>query len=401
MRAGQEAILAEMRRWGYRFVVTPTLEREDTLAVGLGPDQRRRLFKFADGDGALLAVVGEKTIPVARLASTGLRGTPLPLRLCYAASVLANDAGRFSNRRETHQAGAELIGARGPVADAEVIALAVRCLDAAGLGRYQVDVGHSEFFHGLLAGLRLDPEVEVGVRQALAGHDFVALEKLLAKTTVGRVERQLLLRFPALRGGPEILDAASGLVSNRRSETALLELRRVHDLLAAHGLGESVKLDLGAIRNFDYYTGVTFEAYGPDLGRPLAAGGRYDHLLERFGRPAAATGFVLHLDLVAEAIARSGRRATLPRIDAAVCWTAAGLEPALRLATSLRLFGMRAVVDSEARGLPGARTWLGQVGAANLLHCAGRERVAWVNPAGRLRRLPAEQVVARLAGESS
>jgi ATP phosphoribosyltransferase regulatory subunit len=398
MRAGQEAILAEMRRWGYRFVVTPTLEADDALAVGLGPEQRRKLFKFADADGALLAIVGEKTVPVARLAAGGLRGSPLPLRLCYAASVLANDAGRFSNRRETHQVGAELIGAGGAVADAEVIALAVRCLDAAGLGRYQVDVGHSEFFQGLLAGLRLEREVEEGVKQALAGRDFVALEKLLAKTPVGRAERQLLLRFPALRGGPEILDAAGGLVSNRRSETALAELRRVHGLLAAHGLGEAVKLDLGAIRDFDYYTGVTFEAYGPDLGRPLAAGGRYDRLLERFGRPAAATGFVVHLDLVAEAIARSGRRPSLPRLDAAVCWTAAGLEPALRLAASLRLFGMRAVVDSEPRGLPGARTWLGQVGAANLLHCAGGDRVAWVNPAGRLRRLPAEQVVARLAG---
>jgi ATP phosphoribosyltransferase regulatory subunit len=398
MRAGQEAILAEMRRWGYRFVVTPTLESDQALAVGLGPEQRRKLFKFADADGSLLAIVGEKTVPVARLAAGGLRSAPLPLRLCYAASVLANDRGRFSSRRETHQAGAELIGAAGPVADAEVIALAVRCLDAAGLGRYQVDVGHSEFFHGLLAGLRLDPEVELAVKSALAGRDFVALEQLLSATRIGSAERELLLRFPALRGGPEIIDAARGLAANRRSEKALAELARVFELLGAHGLGENVNLDLGAIRDFEYYTGVTFEAYGPDLGRPLAAGGRYDRLLERFGRPAPATGFVVHLDLVAEAIARSGRRPALPRIDAAVCWTAAGIRPALRLAASLRLFGMRAVVDSEARGLPAARTWLGQVGAVNLLHCTGEGRVAWVNAAGRTRKLPPEQVVGQLAG---
>ena len=400
MRAGQEAILAEMRRWGYRFVVTPTVEAEESLAAGLGPEQRRRLFRFADADGTLLAVVGEKTIPVARLAAGGLRARPLPLRLCYAASVLANDAGRFSNRRETHQAGAELIGAAGPVADAEVIALAVRCLDAAGLDRYQVDVGHSEFFHGLLAGLELDAGVEAGVKRALAGRDFVALEQLLAGTRVGRAERQLLLRFPALRGGPEILDAAGGLVSNRRSEAALAELRRVHELLDAHGLGAAVRLDLGAIRDFDYYTGVTFEAYGPDLGRPLAAGGRYDRLLGRFGRPAPATGFVVYLDLVAEAIARAGRRPSLPRLDAAVCWTAPGLVAALRLAASLRLFGMRAVVDSEPRALAPARAWREQVGAVNLLHCPGPDRVAWATASTRLRRLPPEQVVARLAGAS-
>src|ERR1700738_2101665 len=285
MRSGQEAILAEMRRWGYRFVVTPTLESEGVLSLGLGPEQRRRLFKFADADGSVLAIVGKRPVRFARLAASGLRASRLPLRLCYAASVLGNDGGRFSSRREKHQAGAELIGAPGSVADAEVIALAVRCLDAAGLGRYQVDVGHAEFFQGLLAGLRLVPGVEEGVKQALAARDFVALEKLLAATPLRSAEQELLLRFPALRGGAEILEAAAGLVANRRSEIALEELAHVHELLGAHGLGEVVNLDLGAIRDFDYYTGVIFEAYGPDLGRPLAAGGRYDGLLERFGRP--------------------------------------------------------------------------------------------------------------------
>src|SRR5205085_117776 len=115
----------------YRFVVTPTLESVDALALGLGPEQQRRLFKFADADGSLIALVGEKTIPVARLAAGQLRSAPLPLRLCYAASVVSNDGGRFANRRETHQVGAELVGAAGPAADAEVIALAVRCPGAA------------------------------------------------------------------------------------------------------------------------------------------------------------------------------------------------------------------------------------------------------------------------------
>ena len=398
MRGSSEAILAEMRRWGYRYVVTPTLEPESVLSLGLGPEQRRRLFKFADADGSLLAIVGEKTVPVARLVSGRLRSARLPLRLCYAASVLANDGGRFSNRRETHQAGAELVGAAGPVADAEVIALAVRCLDAAGLRRYQVDVGHSEFFHGLLAGLRLDADVEVGVKAALAARDFVSLERLLGATPLKSAEQELLLRFPALRGGREILDAASRLVSNRRSEQALDELARVHELLGLHGLGEVVSLDLGAIRDFDYYSGVTFEAFGPDLGRSLAAGGRYDGLLERFGRPAPATGFVVYLDLVAEAMARSGEAPVLPRIDAAVAWSGKGLKQAVRLASSLRLFGMRAVLDTEARQAAEAADWWKVIGASNLVHCSGAATAVWTSRKGKTRRLPPEQVVGQLSG---
>ena len=397
MRATQEAILAEMRAWGYRYVVTPTLENLDVLGLGLDAEQLRRLFKLTDADGSLLAVVGERTVPVARLVSGRLRGVPLPQRLCYAGPVLTNDPGRFTRRRESYQVGAELVGASGPVADAEVIAMAVRCLDAAGLRRYQVDVGHAEFFQGLLDGLALPADLEPGVRAALARRDFVALEGLLDATPLRSAEHELLLRFPALRGGIEILDAAGRLVRNGRSERALQELARVHDLLRAHGLGDGVSFDLGAIRDFDYYTGVIFEGYGAEGGRPLAQGGRYDRLLARFGRPAPATGFMVHMDRTGEQLRLAGEGPELTRLDAALAWAAAGLEEAVRLSGLLRMFGMRAVVDTGPRRLGGALEWGRALGARHVLHVTGGDRVAWAAGAGRPRRLSAGQVVARLA----
>ncbi|MGH7860897.1 MAG: ATP phosphoribosyltransferase regulatory subunit [Candidatus Dormibacteraceae bacterium] len=398
MRATQEALLAEMRSWGYRYVVTPTVESLAVLERGLGVQQRRRLFKFADGDGSLLALVGERTVPVARLIAGKLRSQPLPIRLCYSGSVLVNEAGRFSRRRESHQLGAELVGAPGAVADAEVIALAVRCLDAAGLRDYQVDVGHQEFFAGLLAGLALPAQTKLDIQEALAGRDLVRLETILADTSLRTAEHELLLRFPALRGGAEILEAASGLVQNDRSAQALEDLRRVLSILDGQGLGGSVQIDLGASRDFDYYTGVVFEAYGGDLGRPVVQGGRYDHLLSGFGRPAPATGFVVHMDLVGETLQGSPARRALPSLSAAVAWSAEGLESALRLGSSLRLFGMRAVVDTQPRSLGAARRWSAGLGANHLIHVTGAAEAAWQPRAGRLRKLPPEQVVGRLAG---
>lgn len=383
-----------MRRWGYRHVITPLVESMEVLDVGLGIDQRRRLFKFTDQRGDVVAMVGERTVPVARLAAGKLRGAPLPMRLCYAGPVVSTDESRFQHRRETYQVGAELIGASGPVADAEVIALAARCMEATGIRRYQIDVGHAEFFHGIMDGVSLPEEVKTAVRRALAARDFVALESLLEDTPLKSAEHELLLRFPALRGGAEILKAAGDLIRNRRSEAAVEELARVRELLERHGIGDVVVLDLGAIRDFDYYTGVIFEGYGPDLGRPVAQGGRYDGLLEKFGRPAPATGFVIQLDLVAELLSSD----RLPRIDAAIAWSGSGLSTALRLGSTLRLFGMRAIVDTEARSAVDAKSWWQAVGAANLVYCRGGADVAWTAEGQRARRLPPEQVAARLAG---
>ncbi|HSP10447.1 MAG TPA: ATP phosphoribosyltransferase regulatory subunit [Candidatus Dormibacteraeota bacterium] len=398
LREAQESLLAEMRRWGYRHVITPLVENLEVLELGLGPEQRRRLFKFADAGGDVIALVGERTVPVARVVAGKLRSARLPLRLCYSGPVLSTDEGRFQQRRETHQVGAELIGAPGPVADAEVIALAARCLEAAGIRRYQIDVGHAEFFHGIMEAVKLPPEVKSAVRSALAARDFVALESLLERTPLRSAEHELLLRFPALRGGPEILAAAGGLVRNKRSELALAELAQVRELLITHGLGEVVNLDLGALRDFDYYTGVIFEGYGPEVGRPVAQGGRYDRLLGKFGRPAPATGFMVQLDLVSEMLKQGSRPPALPRLDAAVAWSGAGLATAVRLGSTLRLFGMRAVVDTESRNQAESKAWWHAVGAVNLIHCRDDSSVAWSVRGQRTRRLPPQQVAGRLAG---
>ena len=397
VREAQESLLAEMRRWGYRHVITPMVESTDVLELGLGSEQRRKLFKFTDVGGEVVALVGERTVPVARLVAGKLRSTPLPLRLCYAGPVMSSDAGRFHQRRERYQVGAELVGARGTYADAEVIALAARCLEAAGLRRYQVDVGHAEFFQGIMDAVKLPDAVKAGVRAALAARDFVALEQLLERTALRSAEHELLLKFPALRGGTEILEAASGLVRNRRSEWALKELGRVRELLEVYGLGETVRLDLGAIRDFDYYTGIIFEGYGPDLGRPVAQGGRYDGLLARFGRPAAATGFVVQLDLVWEMLSRATRPPSSPRLAAAIAWSDAGFETALRLGSTLRLFGLHAVVDTQARDHEDALAWSRALHAANLVVCHNPTSVSWTAPGRRTKKLTPDEVATRLA----
>src|SRR6266852_9347177 len=95
LRAAQESLLEEMRRWGYRHVITPMVESIDVLELGLSAEQRRKLFKFSDARGEVVALVGERTIPVARLVAGKLRSAALPLRLCYAGAVLSADEGRF------------------------------------------------------------------------------------------------------------------------------------------------------------------------------------------------------------------------------------------------------------------------------------------------------------------
>lgn len=303
-RASGEALLDVFAAWGYGLVATPLIEPLDTVAAGVGADAQARLFRFMDSDGSLLAMVGERTVSVARVVATQLRDVPRPLRLCYSGPVLRNQPLLGGRRREAMQSGCELIGAAGVAADAECVALAAEALERAGLTGVQIDVGHADFLPGLLEGGGLDQAARARVLAALADRDLVAVEAAIEGSAVGEAERDLLLRFPGLRGDRDILDAAAAGLRAERPLRALRTLGELWDLLMAHGLAGAVQLDLGAVRDFDYYTGPIFELFSTDLGFPLGTGGRYDSLLGRFGGAEPATGFVIHLDRCVDALLR-------------------------------------------------------------------------------------------------
>ncbi len=333
--------------WGYGFIVTPLIEPLDTVAAGVGAAQQSGLFRFMDSDGALLALVGERTVSVARVVATQLHAGPFPLRLCYAGPVLRNQSLNAGRRRESLQAGCELLGATGLEADAECIALAAAALERGGVHDVQVDVGHADFIPGLLEFAGLDDAARNVVLAALASCDLVAVEASLEGTDVADAERRLLLAFPTLRGGREILDTAAGGLRGERPLRALRELARLWDLLEAHAITDRVHLDLGAVRDWDYYTGPTFEVFSEDSGFPLGSGGRYDALLARFGDSLPATGFVLHVDRCHDSIGRRDGVAPAPAL-LRVSWEADAEGIALDVARRLRARGVACTCDLAA-----------------------------------------------------
>src|SRR5437879_6123801 len=115
---------------------------------------------------------------------------------------------------------------------------------SSGVGAVQVDVGHADFLPGLLEGAGLDASDRERVLAALSGRDLVAVEEALSETSIGDAERALLLRFPALRGGREIVDAAAQGLRAERPRRALGELAQLWDLLMAYGLEGHLHLDL-------------------------------------------------------------------------------------------------------------------------------------------------------------
>src|SRR5439155_1448460 len=297
LRSLQERLIGVFRLWGFREVITPTFEFFDVLALGTDETVQEGMFKFVDREtGRMLALRADVTPQIARIAASRLRDRPKPYRLAYRTNVFRYEEPKVGRRREFYQAGVELIGLEKPEADAEMIAMAIESFRAAGLSRYQIDVGHAEFVRGVIEGLEVDREVARALRDALRRKDPAELARLVGELRVSSATADLLLALPDLHGRAEAIRRAGALVQNPRSERAVLALSEVHRLLTAYGLADHIILDLGEVRGFDYYSGVNFEGYAAGFGSDVCGGGRYDQVLGRFGDPAPATGFAIDVN---------------------------------------------------------------------------------------------------------
>ncbi len=344
-RAVADRILSRMQRWGYREVVTPTIEYFDTLVRGEGTEAGDRLFKLVDRGGELLALRPEMTTPVARLVTTHLRGRPLPLRVAYAGQVFRGSETGSGRLREFPQVGCELIGAGTLEADAEIVSLAVEALVASGAPGCSISLGHVGFLRGMLAGLALPDEGDREVRAFLYQRDFVGLRAVLDRYGVPPTRADAVAQLPVLSGSSAIPDARR-LAGTARSQQVLRDLEDLAGMLAAYGVGDIVRVDLSIIRDFEYYTGIVFEGHTSALGFPLLGGGRYDRLLEGFGAPYPATGFAVRVDRVLASSA-AGESRWAP--DVAVAFGDGDRAEALRLARILRERDLSVTVEILGR----------------------------------------------------
>lgn len=294
LRAAQSKLTKLFRGKGYEEISTPEVEYYDLFLQSGNPIPQEALLKIVDRSGKLMVMRPDCTAPIARVACTKLKNSPLPQRLYYNETVFRSGAAHRGGSSEIPQCGIELLGAGGLQADVEAVSLAVEALETVCPQGFRIELGHAGLFRALADQMEMPTAKVEEMRKLVEGKHFAALDEFLApyrdKSAYG-----LLSKLSRLFGGVEVLDEAEGLIGPRPE---LNYLRELYGVLKAAGCGESVRFDLGLVHQIDYYTGLVFRGYAKGAGAPVLSGGRYDNLLGAFGRPAPAIGFAVYVDLV-------------------------------------------------------------------------------------------------------
>lgn len=327
--------------YGFEDIETPSFEFFDVFARERGSVSSRKMYKFFDREGNTLVLRPDMTPSIARCAAKYFKEETRPIRLCYSGNTFINNESHKGRLNEVTQLGAELLNDASPEADAEMLAMTVEALQAAGVKEFQVEVGHTDFLKGLLEEGGFSEEERQELKLMMENRNLFGIEEFLEEKKLPGHLKELLVRLPELFGTIEELSGIQKLVKNDRSRKALERLQELHRLLGFYGMEHYITFDLGVVSRYDYYTGIITNAYTYGTGEPIAKGGRYDALAGQFGKEAPAIGVAIVADQLLLALERqkaeSGEKPDLT----VILYSHEKSEKAILMADGLRKEGRR------------------------------------------------------------
>lgn len=352
----EDVFRSEAELNGFGEVRTPVFEHTELFLRGVGDTTdvvEKQMYTFEDKGGRSITLRPEGTAGAVRaMLENGLYNAGYPVKLYYLTSCYRYEKPQAGRLRELHQFGVEMFGAAEPVADAQIIAMALSAFKRLGLE----DVGLQLNSIGC-------PECRKEYHKALKEY-FTARKDQLCDTCLSRLERNPMRILDCK--SPECQEVAQGApkITDYLCEDCKAHFAKVQEFLTA--LGIEFEIDPGLVRGLDYYTRTVFEFPSKSLGFALGGGGRYDGLVEEFGgKPTPGLGFGLGLDRILMAL--EAQQVEFPQLPKCEMYIATMGEEAQKkaflLLDELHRCGIPADTDLCGRGLKAQMKYAGKIGA--------------------------------------
>ena len=309
----QEKLHRVFHQYGFEDIETPTFEYFEVFSKEVGTIPSRELYKFFDREGNTLVLRPDFTPSVSRACATYFNPEKEVVSLCYTGNTFINNSSFRGRLKETTQMGVERMGDDSPEADAEILAMTVECLLATGLTEFQVSVGQVDYYKAIFAQTGMSQEEEEELRELISQKNYFGVEELVKNKNMDKSLARVLSQLPQMFGSTEVLEKAKSLTDNPQALKAVARLEEIYELLKVYGYEKYVTFDFAMLSKYHYYTGIIFQAYTYGTGEPIAKGGRYDTLMDHFGKPAPAIGFVCVADRLLTALNRQNIKLDVDR----------------------------------------------------------------------------------------
>ena len=329
-----------LKLYGYRDIETPTFEYSDIYSE-IGTTPENEMYRFFDNRGNMMVLRPDFTPSIARCAAKYFPTDSMPIRLCYEGNVYINRSDLQGKLKETTQMGAELIGPHASAdSDGEMVCLVIESLLGAGFTDFQVCLGNASYFKGLCEEEQLTDEQIDELRSYISIKNYFGAKEYLDSINASEKFIKGIVDVSSISSFDEI-DKVKKATTNKISLDALNSLSDVYDVVCMNGLQKYISLDLCTISKFHYYTGIIFKAYTYGTGDAICKGGRYDKLLDKFGKHCPAVGFVFMVDDIMTALNAQNIRENIKSKETWIVYTENAKAKAYEEAAKSRQKGIR------------------------------------------------------------
>ena len=350
----EERLLTVLKSYGYHPIQTPTFEFFDIFGKEIGTTPSKDLYKFFDREGNTLVLRPDITPSIARCASKYYMEQAIPIRLCYTGNTFRNNSSYQGRLKENTQSGAELIGDGSVEADAEMLALSAQLLKTAGLKEFQLSVGHADFLRGLFEAANLEEDVMEEIRNLLLNRNLYGVQEVIEQHVADENLKQLFgLLTDVMLDKEKITAAKIWAADYPRVFHALTRLEELDELLEVYKIRKYVSYELAMISGFNYYTGIIFAGYTFGSGEAIVNGGRYDNLLQSFGKSAPSIGFAVVINQLMAALQRQNVRIPFENVTKWFIYSEQYRQDAIKDAQVLRSRGEQVELMPLRKGTSG------------------------------------------------
>lgn len=353
-RAMTDQLEEVARRYGFREIGTPALERTQLYADKSGDEIIDELFHFMDQGGRDVAMTPELTPTVARMVVAKQQELSKPIKWFSTRPFWRYEAVQQGRFREFYQTNVDIFGSSEPEADAEILAYCADALTEMGLEpeEFEFRVSHRDILGGLLKSFETAINTEEAIRAVDKREKIEDTEYYALLTDAGLTQSQAE-RFDALLSTDDLSELVE-FAGTDRVESAVTNLEKVLKAAEDFGAREHCTISLETARGLDYYTGVVFECFDSsgEVSRSVFGGGRYDDLIEGFGgQPTPAVGVAPGHETLSLLLDRADARpADSSKTDYYVLQVGETRSVAARIARDLRERGNVVETDLSSRG---------------------------------------------------
>lgn len=289
----RQYVLETLRRvfesYGFEPLETPALEYEDILSGKYGTEGDKLMYKFVDNGDRKVALRYDQTVPLARVAAQYQNELPIPFKRYQMQNVWRAENTQKGRYREFMQVDADIVGSYSPLADAEAIAMTIKCLQSLGFKNFKILVNDRGVFTKLVdERILTEEEMPKIVR---------AIDKIKKIGDAGVIAEIVDEGFTK--------EKATEILTKIKKQEKTDSLEDISEYLEALNFDKDIfQYEPSLARGLDYYTGLIFEVEveGYEVGS-IAGGGRYDSLIGMFaGREIPAVGFAFGFDRLIEAM---------------------------------------------------------------------------------------------------